>query len=687
MVMRFDQQAPIFRAVAGFCVSHSTCRPYSVYLEGLNHITSNGTMRHVTCQRGEPCRTWLRRLLGRSNCQGYRNVLSKERIRKEGAPMRLSRVVPAALVAVLLAACASRPSPPPKEPSSISEQPTPPPESSGVPPTVRSSQGQSPIITLVKATVPPRTEPPSIRDVAFATPQRGWILLDGKALITTDGGQTWRPAALPQPFESVSFTGPQLGHATFQQLLFRTTDGGDTWAPVDTNGWPNPGAVFVDASHGWSSGWKQDTFYRTVDGGQSWEKMTDPCPTDSRRPFSFISPTSGWLLCGFDEGSGAMSKRLYRTEDGGHIWVLLGEALVGENREQSTAKEWPGGLSIDDYVGDLFFVDERHGWYTGARYGTFMATQDGGRTWGEVPGPSMRFSRVRFITRQVGYRYGLDTIQDSPWVLSMTSDGGETWMQVYPRRQPLQRFYLDGRTFIGELDGGLYLSEDAGESWRVLTELPAPLVSLSYTSREHAWALMGTDKERHLYRSTDGGVTWQRVSSAEGLDSYQHVQGLDARTAILWDNANRLLVTRDAGASFVPVAAPHDEFGGHGFYFTSADAGWFSRSFHLFTTVDGGKAWEAIPLPDHWKAQGVTVGPDGRLWASIVDVSDEYTPVLLTLASGDGGRTWTRYDLGDFNQPWPVYRCGLSSICVDSGGFRHGIVSHDGGQTWHYYQR
>ena len=531
--------------------------------------------------------------------------------------MRLKPALAAILPLALLAACASQPSPPP---------PPPPEEPPGVPAPVQPNPPQSPITGTVIASVPPRPEQPSIRDVTFATTERGWILLGEQVLATMDGG--------------------------------------DTWAPAATTSWPIP----------------------ERGGGKTWERLPDPCPPDSRKPFSFISPTSGWLLCGFDEGAGAMSKRLYRTEDGGQTWILLGEALVDRNGQPSKAEAWPGGLGVGDYVADLFFVDEHHGWYTGARYGSFMTTRDGGHTWQRADGPSLRFSQVRFITPQVGYRFGLDTMQAAPWVLTMTRDSGKTWSQVYPRRQPLERFYLDAQTSIGELDGALYRSDDAGGSWQLLSRLPAPLISLSFASREHAWALMGMEQDRHLYRSADGGATWARVTAEDQLASFRSVQGLDHRTAVLW-GGTRLLITSDGGASFAARATPTEQPGGYGFFFASADVGWFSWNFDLYTTADGAVTWQRIPLQEYWNAQGVAAGPDGRLWASIVDTADRDRPALLTLASADGGKTWTRYDLGDFNQPWPVSRCGLSSICVESGGFRHGIVSHDGGQTWRYYQR
>lgn len=626
--------------------------------------------------------------------QGIRNrpsrcgVIWRELVQKGETLMRLRLGLVAVLTMALLAACASPVSPekatpvPEQQPAVPKDVPT----DSNVP---ESKTRQNPITGTVRANVPPRPAVPFIRDVAFATAERGWILLDGEALETRDGGETWRPAVLPQPFESMSFPTPNLGYATVQQHLFRTTDGAATWVPLDTTGWPNHNAFFLDERNGWSSGLQQDAFFRTQDGGRTWERLSDPCPSQSRRPFSFISPTAGWLLCGFDEGSGAMSKRLYRTNDGGLTWTLLGEALVGKNGELAKGKEWPAGLGVGDYVSDLFFADENHGWYTGARYGSFMATQDGGRTWQQATGASLQGSRVRFVIPQVGYRSGLDTLQTAPWVLTMTRDRGETWQQVFPRRQPLQRFYLDAQTYIGELNCDLYRSSDAGGSWQLLGRLPACPDSISYTSREHAWALTFASKHqpRRLYRSTDGGVTWKPVSYQGDLGPFQYVQGLDGDTAVLWDNANRLLMTQDGGNSFTPVAAPYDQSGGHGFFFASTKTGWFSRNFGLFSTSDGGTDWDNIALPENWKAQGVTLSPDGRVWASIADTSDHNTPVLLTLASDDGGKTWTRYDLGDFNQPGSVYRCGLSSICIDSGGSRDGIVSHDDGQTWRYYQR
>lgn len=66
-------------------------------------------------------------------------------------------------------------------------------EQPGSPGAAESNAGQSPIIGTVKASVPPQPAAPSIRAVAFASSEHGWLLLDGQAALETrDGGQTWR---------------------------------------------------------------------------------------------------------------------------------------------------------------------------------------------------------------------------------------------------------------------------------------------------------------------------------------------------------------------------------------------------------------------------------------------------------------------------------------------------------------
>lgn len=573
---------------------------------------------------------------------------------------------------LLLAACR-----PPAQPPQVPPEPAP-----QTNPTTQPGPAPGSIVATVEGAVPPRPEQPWVRSAAFATAERGWLLFgDAPALATADGGQTWQPAELPHPFSDMAFFTPRFGLARTQDATFRTTDGGVTWAPVDASDWPAPMPQFVDERHGWAM--QKDELHATADGGETWYQAASPCPPGSRRPFSFVTPRTGWILCGFQGGAGFMSKRLFRTDDGGKSWTMLGEALAGPGGRPEEGKPWPGGLPFGDYVGDLFFLDGQHGWFTGARYSSFFATQDGGRTWNKVSAPGQQGSRVRFLDARVGYRYG---IQQGVHTVVMTRDSGATWTQIYPPVRPREVFYLDAQTYVGVLDSALYRSSDAGHTWAPLGRLSEGehLVNMQYASRQEAWALTAVDKHRRLYASRDGGVTWTLVSDSPELDYAQHLSVVDGRTAVLWDGADRLFMTRNGGASLARRQAPEGQYGGHGLQFRTAEAGWLTRNALLYRTGDGAQSWQTVPMEEHQKVQGVALTPDGRVWALAVDTGNPYTPVAMLLASADGGKTWTRYTLGTFDQPNSVSRCGLQSICVPSGGGGPGIVSHDEGRTWTY---
>lgn len=120
-----------------------------------------------------------------------------------------------------------------------------------------------------------------------------------------------------------------------------------------------------------------DSLQYSATGGTSWTKVENPCTSGTRNPFSFVSLRTGWILCGWDGAAGAMSKRLFRRDDGGRNWRMLGEALLGRDPDHKEDKEWPEGLPLADYSGGITFVDEQHGWFFGVRYGSLYTTADG----------------------------------------------------------------------------------------------------------------------------------------------------------------------------------------------------------------------------------------------------------------------------------------------------------------------
>jgi photosystem II stability/assembly factor-like uncharacterized protein len=80
------------------------------------------------------------------------------------------------------------------------------------------------------------------------------------------------------------------------------------------------------------------------------------------------------------------------------------------------------------------------------------------------------------------------------------------------------------RVYVGTMDRGLYLSEDAGETWheagRGIAEPRVLSVAVSPSHRESGTSVVyaGTEPS-NLYRSEDGGQTWQLLPALRELPS------------------------------------------------------------------------------------------------------------------------------------------------------------------------
>ncbi len=316
--------------------------------------------------------------------------------------------------------------------------------------------------------------------VAFADLEHGWIA-DGRAILaTSDGGRNW----VKQHEAGGAVTsldalpgGVVLGIAGDE--LLATGDGGQTWRRVDAKGLlpveqglpPVEWIDFADPARGWAGGRGRRGLFRTLDGGRNWQAVDSPCtPLGGGGRYSFINPDTGWVLCSYGGAGGKSSKAVFKTEDGGEDWELL--------TENTPRNEIPGSVSTASGDRDLHFLDDRHGWATGA-YG-LLATTDGGRSWQGVrvanimlgePTPIM----ARFVSPEQGY-----VLYSS--ALLETRDAGATWAKRYPATDPppaysgggpggMQVFdFFDGNTGVAAgtlLDKGAILrTADGGRTWR-----------------------------------------------------------------------------------------------------------------------------------------------------------------------------------------------------------------------------
>jgi photosystem II stability/assembly factor-like uncharacterized protein len=328
--------------------------------------------------------------------------------------------------------------------------------------------------------------------------------------------------------------------------------------------------------------------------------------------FGLVGLGTGW------QGTGRA--RLLASSDFGRSFTAIGPQTAA-------------GTVTDD----VFFLRRQDGWYAVYNLNTsdetVYRTTDGGRSWSAfaAPGhvladPGTRDS-VQFLNPDHGWL--TDTQDTGPAeALYATTDGGGRWRLVArtdwgsqgPGVLPtLGQVQFEPGGKIGWLGGGvcsraLYRTVDQGRVWQS-SGIPAPAGSafglptaFGQTLLEPVTLGNGT---LVVYRSTDDGTRWSRVS-----------------------------------------ALPHAVTGAAGCYgsavsvgFSTAQDGWAAAAHGgrtvAYRTTDGGR---------HWELTGRTLpGPAGTETSPVVQATDSTHAWLLTpgdqlYTTVNGGATWRRID-------------------------------------------
>src|SRR5215467_12710076 len=227
---------------------------------------------------------------------------------------------------------------------------------------------------------------------------------------------------------------------------------------------------------------------------------------------------------------------------------------------------------------------------------------------------------------------------------------------------------------------GIYKSTDAGKTFTHLglsdsQQIPALVVDPRNPDRVFAAVLghpYGANAERGIFRSSDGGVSWQKV-----LYKDQNTGGSDVEI----DPSNPDVVYACLWQSRLGPSEDKNEFAG--------------TNGGLFKSVDGGENWQKLSkgLPDDLVEINVALAPSqpSRIYA----VASTTKPTTYQSDEGmgffrsdDGGRSWTRIT----DDPRPAMKIGggdLPVVKVDPTNadvvYSSSIVtvrSKDGGKTW-----
>jgi photosystem II stability/assembly factor-like uncharacterized protein len=239
----------------------------------------------------------------------------------------------------------------------------------------------------------------------------------------------------------------------------------------------------------------------------------------------------------------------------------------------------------------------------------------------------------------------------------------------------------------------LYSSDDDGATW-LTRQLPV--------SRSEGWpyqlrffdASQGLLLGQTIYRTADGGRTWQRVRVlAWDRGHFSFVDPLHGWAIPVVGEATGLVATSDGGSFWTeiePVAGEllslneiHDEI-----QMVSPEVGWAQHASGdpVLRTADGGRTWRDVtPQLEGYTIRNLAALDANTAWLTM-ESEDHLT--FSVARTTDGGATWT--DLGG-GLPYPGYTIWFENRMdgwIANEGVAAGsryiafIETHDGGATW-----
>jgi photosystem II stability/assembly factor-like uncharacterized protein len=324
--------------------------------------------------------------------------------------------------------------------------------------------------------------------------------------------------------------------------------------------------------------------WKSIDAGRVWEPVFDAMPIASIGALAVAPSAPDVVYVGTGEStlrdSASFGNGMYKSTDAGKTWTHIG--LDGTQHI--------GKIAIHPTNPTVVYVAAiGHQYAANPERGVFRTT-DGGKSWKKVLFRNDDVGAVEVVIDPSNPRViyaGLWNTRRPPWFIYAptngpgggiwkSTDGGDTWKQLTsglpkegtgrigiavapsnPRRvyavvdcllpeanAPTPAPASNGRPAPVPMQGGVFRSDDAGATWRRLSNDPA-LWGRGWYFEKIAVDPKNADivyvPNVAVNRSMDGGKTWDVIRGSPGGDDYHQI----------WINpndTNTLIVASDQGA-------------------------------------------------------------------------------------------------------------------------------------------
>jgi photosystem II stability/assembly factor-like uncharacterized protein len=321
---------------------------------------------------------------------------------------------------------------------------------------------------------------------------------------------------------------------------------------------------------------------------------------------------------------GSVGGGVWRTTDAGSTWENISDGFFGGSI---------GSVSISEWDNNVIYV--------------------GG---GEVT-----------VRGNVSYGYGM-------W---KSLDAGKTWkasglkdsrhivrISIHPKNPDLVYAAVLGDLFKPSDERGVYRSTDGGVTWKKILfanadagavdlcmdpNNPRILFASTWRIRRTPYSLESGGAGSSLWKTTDGGDTWEDISKNEGLP--KGIWGI-VGVSVSAVNSNRI------------YSIIENENGG------------------VYRSDDGGKTWRKMNDDRNLRQRAWYYS---RIYADTKEEDIVYVMNVSYHKSKDGGKTFQSMNAnhGDHHDLWIAPEDNQRMIIADDGG---GQVTFDGGTNWSTYE-
>jgi len=312
--------------------------------------------------------------------------------------------------------------------------------------------------------------------------------------------------------------------------------------------------------------------FRTVDGGATWTPISDGqiplgsvgsiAVADSNPDIIYVGTGSDGVRSNVSTGRG-----IYKSTDGGKTWAFAGLRDGGQTGGIRIHPSNPD-IVVAAMTGDIFKANAERG---------IFKSVDGGRTW----------KKTLYLTDQIG---AMD-VEFQPGNPSVVY----AWMSRLERKP--------WTIISGGKEGGFYKSTNGGDTFtKISTGLPGGLIgkgniATTAANPNRVYALVEALPGGGLYRSDDAGQTWALVNSTPGLVQrpfYYTTLGADPTNAdVVYAGAESFYKSADGGKTVTTMRTPHGD--NHDIWVSPKDGQVMIQSNDGGANVstDGGRTWSS----------------------------------------------------------------------------------------------